>query len=164
MNEAAEKRSAKATRQARRKARAHRVEVRLSDEEIASLDRRCAREGVTRSSVLREACLLRSCGHALPRVVRSPEVELLLAECRGIGMNVNQIARALNMRNEYRSYFKDVPSAREAVGRLEEVRGSLDRLMGKVQALREEFAYGVVGELTEREFEELREFWLGGEY
>ena len=97
------------------------------------------------------------------KVVHSPEVELLLAECRRIGVNVNQIARALNMRSKYWSYYRNITTAHEAEKNLSCVKDSLDSLTEKVQDLREEFAHGVIEGLTERELESLREYWYGGE-
>ena len=162
MGVSVERRSGKATRQARRAPRSHRVEVRFSDEELAVLDRRCVEVGASRSAVVRTA-ILRGVLGSRQKVVHSPEVELLLAECRRIGINVNQIARALNMRSKYWSYYRNITTAHEAEKNLSCVKDSLDSLTEKVQDLREEFAHGMIEGLTERELESLREYWYGGE-
>lgn len=76
--------------------RAHVLKIRLSDEELAELIRRCP-DGTTRSHWLRQLAL----GQPIARHRRRqppPTVDAdLLLEVRRIGVNLNQLARSLNL-------------------------------------------------------------------
>lgn len=80
--------------------RAHRVTVRFLPDEHAELETRAATAGLSPSAYLR-ACAL---GDAGPRARRSPTVERglaaqAIAELNKAGSNLNQIARAVNMKD-----------------------------------------------------------------
>jgi len=76
--------------------RAHVLKIRLSDEELAEFIRRCP-DGTTRSHWLRQLGL----GQPVVRHRRRqppPTVDAnLLLEVRRIGVNLNQLARSLNL-------------------------------------------------------------------
>ena len=79
--------------------RAARVTVRFLPDEHAELEARAAEAGLSPGAYLR-ACAL---GDAGPRARRSPTVERSLAaqaiaELNKVGSNLNQIARAVNMK------------------------------------------------------------------
>lgn len=81
--------------------------MRCSAAELAQLEQRAERAGMTVGAYMRHQCL----GEAGPRAVRRPPVERkalaqLLGQLGKCGSNVNQIARALNSDREI---LHDVP-------------------------------------------------------
>lgn len=100
--------------------------IRLSAEERAELDTRAGSQGLAAAAFLRAAAL----GSPGPRARRrSPadrdELRRLLAETNRVGNNVNQIARALNMREA-----PDMPALETALRDINAIRHALRAALG----------------------------------
>ncbi|MFR0797141.1 MAG: plasmid mobilization protein [Oscillospiraceae bacterium] len=92
-------RSSRVRRQAAKKPNKERtVQVRFSDEELAALDAICSEKKMTRSAFLRSCVEKVQGGDVEPTyvVTRNADAERMASEAKSIGVNVNQIARALN--------------------------------------------------------------------
>ena len=127
------KRSSKATRQknhyksdgARRE---NRVEVRFSDYELQALDEVCQRIGEPRSKYLRH-CIYEDRYVPVRKevITRNADLERLCAEVRKAGVNLNQVARALNTQVQYRHYVGyDRISNEEAASKFEKLKEAYD--------------------------------------
>ena len=106
----AEKRSSRVRRQASKKQPKNRtVQVRFSDEELAALDAVCESTGMTRSAVLRSWTVPGEGAGSNPVyvVTKNADAERLAMEARRIGVNVNQMASALNAKAKERLCLMD---------------------------------------------------------
>lgn len=99
MGVSSDMRSSRVRRQAAKKPNKERtVQVRFSDEELAALDAICSEKKMTRSAFLRSCVEKVQGGDVEPTyvVTRNADAERMASEAKSIGVNVNQIARALN--------------------------------------------------------------------
>lgn len=99
MGVSSDMRSSRVRRQAAKKPNKERtVQVRFSDEELAALDAICSEKKMTRSAFLRSCVEKVQGGDVEPTyvVTRNADAERMASEAKCIGVNVNQIARALN--------------------------------------------------------------------
>lgn len=138
----AEKRSSRVRRQASKKQPKNRtVQVRFSDEELAALDAVCESTGMTRSAVLRSWTVPGEGAGSNPVyvVTKNADAERLAMEARRIGVNVNQIARALNAEAKGRGGLLRSDTLDGCEKSLEEVRGELSKLAREVETLRQDF-------------------------
>ena len=138
----AEKRSSRVRRQASKKQPKNRtVQVRFSDEELAALDAVCESTGMTRSAVLRSWTVPGEGAGSNPVyvVTKNADAECLAMEARRIGVNVNQIARALNAEAKGRGGLLRSDTLDGCEKSLEEVRGELSKLAREVETLRQDF-------------------------
>ena len=122
------KHSAKKAKQAPRQRRTNKLDVRFTDDELAALDRFCGKLDCSRSDAMRWACT-----HIVRYVcvTHNAEVELLAAECRRIGINVNQMARSMNaaqQRGQLLEYGQAVAELKALEAELASLRDSVDDL------------------------------------
>ena len=100
-----------------KKARAHRVDVRFSDDEFQHLN--LVRDGDTRSEFIRKLIFNK---RAMPK---DPELKEIRRELSRIGTNLNQIARHCNT-------HKVSPSTAALIAEVEELECQLVSLAGKI--------------------------------
>ena len=152
MGVSSDMRSSRVRRQAAKKPNKERtVQVRFSDEELAALDAICSEKKMTRSAFLRSCVEKVQGGDVEPTyvVTRNADAERMASEAKSIGVNVNQIARALNAES------KSHP-------------GSLSPgVLGEVDGLRTDFGKDVFRAMAllwpdvPEQLEELCDYWYG---
>ena len=166
----AEKRSSRVRRQASKKQRKNRtVQVRFSDEELAALDAVCESTGMTRSAVLRSWTVPGEGAGSNPVyvVTKNADAERLAMEAKRIGVNVNQIARALNAESKSHPGSLSPGVLGECKAGLEEVRVELSKLTDEVDGLRTDFGKDVFRAMAllwpdvPEQLEELCNYWYG---
>lgn len=139
-----EKRSAKATRQHYKKDRREAViQVRMNEEELNMLDTK--RGERSRSNFLRGALY----GKPIKSdtvMVEAPQLDAFVMELNRIGVNANQMARALNtclmkMRragslfdlSAYKQVERQLADVEQLIETVDEVRHSVDKLRGEIR-------------------------------
>ena len=128
MGVSSDMRSSRVRRQAAKKPNKERtVQVRFSDEELAALDAICSEKKMTRSAFLRSCVEKVQGGDVEPTyvVTRNADAERMASEAKSIGVNVNQIARALNAETKSHPGSLSPGVLGECKTGLEEVRGEL---------------------------------------
>lgn len=142
-----EKRSAKSTRQHYKKERRETVvHVRMNEEEIELLDTK--RGSRSRSNFLRSV-LYKKPIETEPAMVEIPQIDEFMMELNRIGVNANQMARALNtclMRMRRMGSLFDLSEYKQVESQLEKVEQlieSVDELRAIVDKLREAIREGV---------------------
>lgn len=139
-----EKRSAKATRQHYKKDRRETVvQVRMNEEELTLLDAK--RGSRSRSNFLRGALHDKRNITETTRV-EMPQLDSVVMELNRIGVNVNQMARALNtclmkMRragslfdlSAYKQVERQLADVEQLIEMVDEVRHSVDKLRGEIR-------------------------------
>ena len=156
MGVSSDMRSSRVRRQAAKKPNKERtVQVRFSDEELAALDAICSEKKMTRSAFLRSCVEKVQGGDVEPTyiVTRNADAERMASEAKSIGVNVNQIARALNAETKSHPGSLSPGVLGECKTGLEEVRGELSKLTDEVDGLRTDF--GIKSDL-----EPLAEAWV----
>ena len=137
------------------------VQVRFSDEELAALDAICSEKKMTRSAFLRSCVEKVQGGDVEPTyvVTRNADAERMASEAKCIGVNVNQIARALNAES------KSHPGSLSP-GVLGECKTGLAET-DEVDGLRTDFGKDVFRAMAllwpdvPEELQELRDYWYG---
>ena len=152
MAENVEKRNAKSTRKRTRPSREHRVDVRFNDEELEVLDTNRNLCSMSRSAYIRSAALREVYARKANKpVTHNADAAKLVAAVNKVGVNVNQMARALNTANVGGlEMVKVLLSTRDGV---KEVQESVDKLLAEVSDLK----YKLEHDYAERE-EELHDF------
>ena len=156
MGVSSDMRSSRVRRQAAKKPNKERtVQVRFSDEELAALDAICSEKKMTRSAFLRSCVEKVQGGDVEPTyvVTRNADAERMASEAKCIGVNVNQIARALNAESKSHPGSLSPGVLGECKTGLAEVRGELSKLTDEVDGLRTDF--GIKSDL-----EPLAEAWV----
>lgn len=146
MGVSSDMRSSRVRRQAAKKPNKERtVQVRFSDEELAALDAICSEKKMTRSAFLRSCVEKVQGGDVEPTyvVTRNADAERMASEAKCIGVNVNQIARALNAESKSHPGSLSPGVLGECKTGLEEVRGELSKLTDEVDGLRTDFGKDV---------------------
>ena len=156
MGVSSDMRSSRVRRQAAKKPNKERtVQVRFSDEELAALDAICSEKKMTRSAFLRSCVEKIQGGDVEPTyvVTRNADAERMASEAKSIGVNVNQIARALNVQS------KSHPGSLSP--------GVLSKLTDEVDGLRTDFGKDVFRAMAllwpdvPEQLEELCDYWYG---
>ena len=172
MGVSSDMRSSRVRRQAAKKPNKERtVQVRFSDEELAALDAICSEKKMTRSAFLRSCVEKVQGGDVEPTyvVTRNADAERMASEAKSIGVNVNQIARALNAESKSHPGSLSPGVLGECKTGLEEVRGELSKLADEVDGLRTDFGKDVFTamallwrdpDVPER-IQELCDYWYG---
>lgn len=145
------------------------VQVRFSDEELAALDAICSEKKMTRSAFLRSCVEKVQGGDVEPTyvVTRNADAERMASEAKSIGVNVNQIARALNAESKSRPGSLSPGVLGECKTGLAEVRGELSKLTDEVDGLRTDFGKDVFRAMAllwpdvPEQLEELCDYWYG---
>lgn len=163
MGVSSDMRSSRVRRQAAKKPNKERtVQVRFSDEELAALDAICSEKKMTRSAFLRSCVEKVQGGDAEPTYVVTRN-----AEAKSIGVNVNQIARALNAETKSHPGSLSPGVLGECKTGLAEVRGELSKLTDEVDGLRTDFGKDVFRAMAmlwpdvPEELQELCDYWYG---
>lgn len=175
MGVSSDMRSSRVRRQAAKKPNKERtVQVRFSDEELAALDAICSEKKMTRSAFLRSCVEKVQGGDVEPTyvVTRNADAERMASEAKCIGVNVNQIARALNALTKSHPGSLSSGVLGECKTGLEEVRGELSKLTDEVDGLRTDFGKDVFSVLpvwsdvwddpyAPEQIRELCDYWYG---
>ena len=171
MGVSSDMRSSRVRRQAAKKPNKERtVQVRFSDEELAALDAICSEKKMTRSAFLRSCVEKVQSGDVEPTyvVTRNADAERMASEAKSIGVNVNQIARALNAESKSHPGSLSPGVLGECKTGLEEVRGELSKLTDEVDGLRTDFGKDVFSVLPvwddsylPEQIQELCDYWYG---
>lgn len=175
MGVSSDMRSSRVRRQAAKKPNKERtVQVRFSDEELAALDAICSEKKMTRSAFLRSCVEKVQGGDVEPTyvVTRNADAERMASEAKCIGVNVNQIARALNAETKSHPGSLSPGVLGECKTGLEEVRGELSKLTDEVDGLRTDFGKDVFSVLpvwsdvwddpyAPEQIQELCDYWYG---
>ena len=170
MGVSSDMRSSRVRRQAAKKPNKERtVQVRFSDEELAALDAICSEKKMTRSAFLRSCVEKVQGGDVEPTyvVTRNADAERMASEAKCIGVNVNQIARALNAESKSHPGSLSPGVLGECKTGLAEVRGELSKLTDEVDGLRTDFGKDVFRAMAllwpdvPEELQELRDYWYG---
>lgn len=172
MGVSSDMRSSRVRRQAAKKPNKERtVQVRFSDEELAALDAICSEKKMTRSAFLRSCVEKVQGGDVEPTyvVTRNADAERMASEAKSIGVNVNQIARALNAQSKSHPGSLSPGVLGECKTGLAEVRGELSKLTDEVDGLRTDFGKDVFRAMAllwpdvPEQLEELCDYWYAGE-
>ena len=171
MGVSSDMRSSRVRRQAAKKPNKERtVQVRFSDEELAALDAICSEKKMTRSAFLRSCVEKVQGGDVEPTyvVTRNADAERMASEAKCIGVNVNQIARALNAESKSHPGSLSPGVLGECKTGLAEVRGELSKLTDEVDGLRTDFGKDVFLVLPAwddpylpEQIQELCDYWYG---
>ena len=170
MGVSSDMRSSRVRRQAAKKPNKERtVQVRFSDEELAALDAICSEKKMTRSAFLRSCVEKVQGGDVEPTyvVTRNADAERMASEAKSIGVNVNQIARALNAETKSHPGSLSPGVLGECKTGLAEVRGELSKLTCEVDGLRTDFGKDVFTAMAllwpdvPEELQELCDYWYG---
>lgn len=151
-----EKRSSKGYRKktfstgekAHRNRRERRIEIRMGEDELSCLDAQCSARHITRSEYLRDAVMnpKQKVIYRQPRY--SAEVNKLVDKTNRIGVNMNQLARAMNKISN--TPMSNISMAMRVMPQREEIQNlkeSVDSLTEEVKSLRNAYEH----ELLERE-------------
>ena len=158
MGVSSDMRSSRVRRQAAKKPNKERtVQVRFSDEELAALDAICSEKKMTRSAFLRSCVEKVQGGDVEPTyvVTRNADAERMASEAKSIGVNVNQIARALNAGTKSHPGSLSPGVLGECKTGLEEVRGELSKLTDVFRAM------ALLWPDVPEQLEELCDYWYG---
>lgn len=164
MGVSSDMRSSRVRRQAAKKPNKERtVQVRFSDEELAALDAICSEKKMTRSAFLRSCVEKVQGGDVEPTyiVTRNADAERMASEAKSIGVNVNQIARALNAETKSHPGSLSPGVLGECKTGLEEVRGELSKLTDEVDGLRTVRAMAMLWPDVPEQLEGLCDYWYG---
>lgn len=124
---------------------------------------------MTRSAFLRSCVEKVQGGDVEPTyvVTRNADAERMASEAKSIGVNVNQIARALNAETKSHPGSLSPGVLGECKTGLEEVRGELSKLTDEVDGLRTDFGKDVFRAMAllwpdvPEQLEELCDYWYG---
>lgn len=138
------------------------IRVRFTKAEREGLSKLAQEEGMSLSQCIRNRLYKQDVTYVF--ITHNSDLARLASEVNKLGVNVNQIARNLNANRQYRRYLGATDMEADEVKKsLNRVADELSEIKASLDCAREEFRHDVTGRLEAHRFDELDEFWNGGD-